>query len=57
MLSATLLSIHNLHTLIVLMNDIRQAILADEFDNFVGEYFQQRTLLGIDENGKIIQPQ
>lgn len=52
MLSATLLSIHNLHTLIVLINDIRQAILAGEFDNFVGQYFQQRTFLGLDENEK-----
>jgi len=51
-LSATLLSIHNLHTLIVLVNDIRQAILADKFDNFIGKYFQQRTLLGLDEDKK-----
>jgi queuine tRNA-ribosyltransferase len=52
MLSATLLSIHNLHTLITLMNDIRNAILTDKFDDFVGEYFQQRMLLGLDEDEK-----
>jgi queuine tRNA-ribosyltransferase len=52
MLSATLLSIHNLHTLITLVNDIRQAILADEFENFVGEYFQQRLEFGLEENGE-----
>jgi tRNA-guanine family transglycosylase len=52
MLSATLLSIHNLHTLIVLLNDIRQAILADEFENFFGEYFQKRRLLGLEGNEK-----
>ncbi len=50
MLSATLLSIHNLHTLIALVKDIRQAILADEFDNFIDEFYQHRTLLGLDEN-------
>lgn len=53
MLSATLLSIHNLYTLITLMNDIRNAILTDKFDNFVGEYFQQRMLLGLDKDEKI----
>lgn len=50
MLSATLLSIHNLHTLIALVNDIRKAILADEFEAFVAEFFQQRDSLGLDEN-------
>jgi queuine tRNA-ribosyltransferase len=34
MLSATLLSIHNLHTLIQLAKDMRQAILAGEFESF-----------------------
>jgi queuine tRNA-ribosyltransferase len=52
MLSATLLSIHNTHTMITLVNDIRQAILADEFENFVGEYFQQRLEFGLEENGE-----
>jgi queuine tRNA-ribosyltransferase len=35
MLSATLLSIHNLHTLIQLTKDMREAILAGEFEEFV----------------------
>jgi queuine tRNA-ribosyltransferase len=34
MLAATLLSIHNLHTLIHLANDMRQAILQSEFESF-----------------------
>jgi queuine tRNA-ribosyltransferase len=43
MLSATLLSIHNLHTLITLMNDIRQAILEDQFSDFYDSYIQRRS--------------
>ena len=35
MLSATLLSIHNLHTLLQLVRDMRAAILAGEFTQFV----------------------
>jgi queuine tRNA-ribosyltransferase len=38
MLSATLLSIHNLHTLIQLTRDIRQAILQNRFESFLQEY-------------------
>jgi len=38
MLSATLLSIHNLHTLIQLANEIRQAILDNQFDAFAAEF-------------------
>lgn len=37
MLSATLLSIHNLHTLIQLTHDIRMAILENRFDTFATE--------------------
>jgi queuine tRNA-ribosyltransferase len=48
MLSATLISIHNLHTLITLANDIRQAIIMDEFNDFTGEFFQQRASLGLE---------
>lgn len=48
MLSATLISIHNLHTLITLANDIRQAIIIDEFNDFAGEFFQQRASLGLE---------
>jgi queuine tRNA-ribosyltransferase len=38
MLAATLLSIHNLHTLIALMADIRQAILEGRFEAFAIEF-------------------
>ncbi len=37
-LGATLLTIHNLNTLLSLMNDIRQAILNDRFDHFVTDF-------------------
>jgi queuine tRNA-ribosyltransferase len=40
MLSATLLSIHNLHTLINLTHQMRQAILAGNFDAFAINFFQ-----------------
>jgi len=42
MLSATLLSIHNLHTLIQLAGDIRLAILEERFDDFCTEFFALR---------------
>ena len=38
MLSATLLSIHNLHTLLQLVSEMRQAILEARFDMFVQEW-------------------
>lgn len=38
MLSATLLSIHNLHTLLQLARDIRQAIIGNRFDRFASQY-------------------
>lgn len=40
MLSATLLSIHNLHILVQLASDIRQAILAARFDDFAAQFFE-----------------
>ncbi|MDD5371044.1 MAG: tRNA guanosine(34) transglycosylase Tgt [Anaerolineaceae bacterium] len=40
MLSGTLLSIHNLRTLVRLMGDIRQAILAGDFDAFAAEFLE-----------------
>ena len=49
MLSATLLSIHNLHTLIKLTSDIRQAILADQFTDFANDYFQNANQNGVAE--------
>lgn len=39
MLGATLLSIHNIHTLIQLTNEMRNAILQDQFDEFFEDYF------------------
>ncbi len=38
MLAATLLSIHNLQTLISLINDLRAAIIAGRLDLFVEEF-------------------
>ncbi len=49
MLSATLLSIHNLFTLIKLVQDIRSAIRAGKFTEFYDHFFQQRFILGIEE--------
>ena len=39
MLSATLLSIHNLHTLIQMAREIRQAILDGVFDTYAEEFY------------------
>ncbi|MFN2213772.1 MAG: tRNA guanosine(34) transglycosylase Tgt [Anaerolineales bacterium] len=41
MLAATLLSIHNLHTLIDLVNQIRNSILAGEFEDFFQQFDQK----------------
>jgi len=49
MLSATLLSIHNLFTLIKLVQDIRTAIMAGKFIEFYDHFFQQRSILGIEK--------
>lgn len=40
-LGATLLSIHNLNTLLVLMKDIRQAILECRFEQFASKFLEQ----------------
>jgi queuine tRNA-ribosyltransferase len=45
MLSATLLSIHNLHTLIQLAKDLRAAVLRDEFDAYVRSLGMRETAL------------
>jgi len=42
MLSATLLSIHNLHTLIYMTHEIRQAIKAGTFDRYIASFYQTR---------------
>ncbi len=39
MLAATLLSIHNIHTLLQLMREIRQAILDHQIDEFIQSYY------------------
>jgi len=51
MLAATLLSIHNLHTLIKLADDIRQSILIGEFDDFVHNFHQVRSELELRQAG------
>ena len=51
MLAATLLSIHNLHTLINLAHDIRLSILAGNFDDFANRFFQIRSELELDQGG------
>ena len=40
-LGATLLTIHNLNTLLSLMNDIRQAIIDGRFDQFAADFLKQ----------------
>lgn len=45
MLSATLLSIHNLHTLINMTREIRRAITAGTFDQYVAAFFSTRQQL------------
>ena len=42
MLSATLLSIHNIHTLLELVRQMRQAILENRFDQFAADFFNSR---------------
>lgn len=42
MLAGTLLSIHNLHTLLQLARDMRQAILEGRFEAFAAEFFAAR---------------
>jgi queuine tRNA-ribosyltransferase len=46
MLSATLVSIHNLHTLVHLARDMRQAILAGTFDQFAADFFRRAAEAG-----------
>ena len=42
MLAATLISIHNLQTLIELAQEIRQAILDQRLEAFVNDYFEKK---------------
>jgi queuine tRNA-ribosyltransferase len=41
-LGATLLTIHNLHTMLTLIHDIRAAILADQFSTFRADFWTAR---------------
>lgn len=40
MLASTLLSIHNIHTLLALSRNLRQAIITNNFDSFSAQYLQ-----------------
>ncbi|MCL5429788.1 MAG: tRNA guanosine(34) transglycosylase Tgt [Chloroflexi bacterium] len=53
MLAATLLSIHNLHTLVQLAQDLRSAILRNEFEAFVGELGVRRLPNALEQNARI----
>lgn len=46
MLSATLISIHNIYTLVSLVKDARNAILAGQFDAFADDFLSQYTPQG-----------
>ena len=50
-LGMRLLSIHNLHFLIHLMEQIKEAIKADRFGDFKKEYFERYGLNDIDSRG------
>jgi queuine tRNA-ribosyltransferase len=49
MLAATLLSIHNLYTLVHLAQEMRRAIIAGRFDRFAAEYLKALHIPGIDQ--------
>jgi tRNA-guanine family transglycosylase len=44
MLSGTLLSIHNIHTLLHLVQKLRQAIIDGQFDDFAYNYLSNLNL-------------
>jgi queuine tRNA-ribosyltransferase len=53
MLAATLLSIHNLHTLVQLAKDLRAAILRDEFDLFVDNLGLKHLDITVEQNAGV----
>ena len=55
MLAATLLSIHNLHTLLDLCTQIRQAIVAGSFSQFADDYLARSASSENDPESDIIQ--
>lgn len=46
MLAATLLSIHNLRTLVRLMEEVRRAIIEQRYEAFAAEYFRRKAEAG-----------
>ncbi len=56
MLAATLLSIHNLQTLIALTGEIRQAILTGQFDEYSREFLAQLKPEERDDASDALQP-
>ncbi len=53
MLAATLLSIHNLHTLVQLAKDLRAAILRNQFETFVGQLSLKKVADAVDQAARI----
>jgi queuine tRNA-ribosyltransferase len=53
MLAATLLSIHNLHTLVQLTKDLRAAILRNEFEEFVSSLEIKKATDSLEANPRI----
>ena len=51
MLSATLLSIHNLHTMISLAAEIRQSILVGNFEQFASQFHRVHSELNANQGG------
>jgi queuine tRNA-ribosyltransferase len=54
MLSATLLSIHNIYTLIHLTDDLRQVILDNKLDGFVSNFFEEKARVANTDQSKTI---
>jgi queuine tRNA-ribosyltransferase len=54
MLSATLLSIHNLHTLVLMAKEMRQAILAGSFADYAAAYSKQASAASVSDDMPII---
>lgn len=50
MLAATLISIHNLFTLLQLVRDARQAIIAGDFDRFAADFLENYQRIQIEES-------
>jgi len=53
MLAATLLSIHNLHTLVQLTKDLRAAILRGQFEDFVNQLGLKQAADELEQNARI----